>query len=166
MNGIFVLWVNSSYFNFSASYMHQASLETICLKKPFQLHYCPHNDAKSMVKRFIFLHKFTVIWNAWLIIADEANDWKRNADHKKRIIQHIRSSKSHWALPQCGEMTTFVKHLLRSHQRFAHGQRHPMHCLELLAEEVEWEQGSGPKGPMSCRTQGWSSIYPEMAYLG
>ena len=41
--------------------MHQVSLETICLKKPFQLHYCPHNDAKSMVKRFIFLHKFSVL---------------------------------------------------------------------------------------------------------
>ena len=28
-----------------------------------------------------------------------------------------------------------------------------MPCLEWLAAKVEWEQGSGPKGPMSCRTQ-------------
>ena len=40
-----------------------------------------------------------------------------------------------------------------SHPRIAHGQRYPMPCLEWLAEEVEWEQGSSPKGPMSCRTQ-------------
>ena len=40
-----------------------------------------------------------------------------------------------------------------------------MPCLEWSAEEVEWEQGSGPKGPMSCRTQGWISIRPEKAYL-
>ena len=43
-----------------------------------------------------------------------------------------------------------------SHLRIAHGQRYPMPCLEWLALEVEWEQGSGPKGPMSCRTQGWT----------
>ena len=49
--------------------------------------------------------------------------------------------------------------------RIAHGQRYPMPCLEWLVEEVEWEQGSGPKGPMSCRTQGWISIHPEKAYL-
>ena len=30
---------------------------------------------------------------------------------------------------------------------------------------TEWEQGSGPKGPMSCRIQGWISIRPERAYL-
>ena len=41
--------------------MHQVSLETICPLKAFQLHYCPDNDAKSMVKHFIFLHKFAVI---------------------------------------------------------------------------------------------------------
>ena len=40
-----------------------------------------------------------------------------------------------------------------------------MPCLEWLAEELEWEQGSGPKGPMSCRTQGWISRRPERAYL-
>ena len=38
-------------------------------------------------------------------------------------------------------------------------------CPAWIAEEVEWEQGSGPKGPMSCRTQGWISICPERAYL-
>ena len=43
--------------------MHQVSFETICLKNPFQLHCCPHNDAKSMVKHFIFLHRFSVIWS-------------------------------------------------------------------------------------------------------
>ena len=41
--------------------MHQVSLETICPLKAFQLHYCPDNDAKSIVKHFIFLHKFSVI---------------------------------------------------------------------------------------------------------
>ena len=40
-----------------------------------------------------------------------------------------------------------------------------MPCLEWSAEEVEWEQGSGPKGPMSCRTQGWISLRPEKAYF-
>ena len=37
------------------------SLETKCLLKAFQLHYCPDNDAKSMVKHLIFLRKFAVI---------------------------------------------------------------------------------------------------------
>ena len=41
--------------------MHQVSLETICPLKAFQLHYCPAKNAKSMVKHFIFLHKFSVI---------------------------------------------------------------------------------------------------------
>ena len=41
--------------------MHQVSLETICPLKAFQLHYCPDNDAKSIVKHLIFLHKFTVL---------------------------------------------------------------------------------------------------------
>ena len=41
--------------------MHQVSLETICPLKTFQLHYCPAKNAKSMVKHFIFLHKFSVI---------------------------------------------------------------------------------------------------------
>ena len=42
--------------------MHQVSLETICPLKAFQLHYCPDNNPKSMVKHFIFLHKFSVVW--------------------------------------------------------------------------------------------------------
>ena len=42
--------------------MHQVSLETICPLKAFQLHYCPDNDAKSIVKHFIFLHKFSVLY--------------------------------------------------------------------------------------------------------
>ena len=41
--------------------MHQVSLETICPLKAFQLHYCPDNDAKSIVKHFIFLHEFSVV---------------------------------------------------------------------------------------------------------
>ena len=41
--------------------MHQVSLETICPLKAFQLHYCPENNAKSMVKHFIFLQKFAVL---------------------------------------------------------------------------------------------------------
>ena len=40
-----------------------------------------------------------------------------------------------------------------------------MPCLEWSAEEVEWEQGSGPKRPMSCRTQGWISLRPGKAYF-
>ena len=40
-----------------------------------------------------------------------------------------------------------------------------MPCLEWLAEKLEWEQGSGPNWPMSCRTQGWISRRPERAYL-
>ena len=52
-----------------------------------------------------------------------------------------------------------------SHPRIAHGQRCPMPCLEWLSEEVEREQGSGPKRPMSCRTQGWISRRPEKAHL-
>ena len=41
--------------------MHQVSLKKICPLEAFQLHYCPDNDAKSMVKHFIFLQKFAVI---------------------------------------------------------------------------------------------------------
>ena len=37
------------------------SLETKHLLKASQLHYCPHDDAKSMVKHLIFLRKFAVI---------------------------------------------------------------------------------------------------------
>ena len=33
---------------------------------------------------------------------------------------------------------------------------------EWSSEEVEWEQGSGPKGPMSCRTQGGISRRPSI----
>ena len=48
--------------------MHQVSLDTICPLKAFQFHYCPDNDAKSILKHFIFLHKFSVLtrhitWN-------------------------------------------------------------------------------------------------------
>ncbi len=31
--------------------------------------------------------------------------------------------------------------------------------------KIESEQGSGPKGPMSCRTQGRISRHPEKAHL-
>jgi len=41
--------------------MHQVSLETICPLKAFQLHYCPDDDAKSIMKHFIFLHRFSVL---------------------------------------------------------------------------------------------------------
>ena len=58
-----------------------------------------------------------------------------------------------------------LTHVLTSHPRIAHGQRYTMPCWEWSNEEVEWEQGSGPKGPMSCRTQGWISIRPERACL-
>ena len=44
---------------------------------------------------------------------------------------------------------------LTSHPRIAHGQRYPMPCLEWSSRWVVLEQGSGPKGPMSCKTQGW-----------
>ena len=37
---------------------------------------------------------------------------------------------------------------------------HP--CLEWSSELVEREQGSSPKGPISCSTQGWISRRPEM----
>ena len=68
------------------------------------------------------------------------------------------------------QSTSLWKHRQRgkesetSHPRIAHGQRYPMPCLEWSTEEVEWEQGSGPKGPMSCRTQGWISRRPEKAH--
>ena len=52
-----------------------------------------------------------------------------------------------------------------SHPRIAHGQRYPLPCLQWSSEVVEWEQGSGPKGPMSCRTQGWISRRPEGEYI-
>ena len=42
--------------------MHQVSLETICPLKAFQLHYCPDNDAKSIVKHLVFLQKFAVLF--------------------------------------------------------------------------------------------------------
>ena len=41
--------------------MHQVFLEKICPLEAFQLHYCPDNDAKSMVKHLIFPRKFAVI---------------------------------------------------------------------------------------------------------
>ena len=48
-----------------------------------------------------------------------------------------------------------------SNPRIVHGQRYPMPCLEWSNEIVEWEQGSGLKEPMSCRTQGGISRRPE-----
>ena len=39
--------------------MQKVSLETTCSLKAF--HYCPDNDAKSIVKHFIFLPKLSVI---------------------------------------------------------------------------------------------------------
>ena len=49
--------------------MHQVFLETICLLTEFQLHYCPDNDAKSMVKHFNFLQKLAVLKREkrWLV---------------------------------------------------------------------------------------------------
>ena len=41
--------------------MPQVFLETIYTLKVFQLYYYPDNDAKSMVKCFIFLQKIAVI---------------------------------------------------------------------------------------------------------
>ena len=41
--------------------MHQVSLKKICPLEAFQLYYCPDNDAKSMVKHFIFLQTFAVL---------------------------------------------------------------------------------------------------------
>ena len=41
--------------------MHQVSFKTICPLKAFQLDSCPDNDAKSMVKHFIFLQTFAVL---------------------------------------------------------------------------------------------------------
>ena len=40
----------------------------------------------------------------------------------------------------------------------------PDALLGVIAEEVEWEQGSGPKGPMSCRSRvnfhaSWEGIF-------
>ena len=52
-----------------------------------------------------------------------------------------------------------------SHPRIAHGQRYPMPCWEWSTDEVEWEQGSRPKGLMSCRKQGGISKRPEGAYF-
>ena len=37
------------------------SLEIICLLKAFEYHHYPDTDAKSMVKRLIFLQKFAVL---------------------------------------------------------------------------------------------------------
>ena len=63
--------------------------------------------------------------------------------------------------PSTLQPTPNTQTCITSHPRIAHGQRYLMPCLEWLAEEVEWEQGSGPKKPMSCRTQGWISRCPE-----
>ena len=41
--------------------------------------------------------------------------------------------------------------------RIALGQQYPMPCLEWSSERVEWDQGGGPKGPMSYKTHGWKS---------
>ena len=40
-----------------------------------------------------------------------------------------------------------------------------MPCLEWSSDEVEWEQGSGSKGPKSCRALGWISRRPLGAYF-
>ena len=55
--------------------MHQVFFETTCPLEAFQLHYCPDNDAKSMVKHYIFLQKVVVIpiivpraWIAWTMV--------------------------------------------------------------------------------------------------
>ena len=66
-------------------------------------------------------------------------------------------------LPTFPSPPTHQCHQLTSHPRIAHGQRYPMPCWEWSSEEVEWEQGSSPKGPMSCGTQGGISIHPEGA---
>ena len=41
--------------------MHQVSLETICPLKASWHHYCPDNNAKSILKHFDFLQKFSVL---------------------------------------------------------------------------------------------------------
>ena len=49
-------------------YIQQVSLQTICPPKAFQLHYSSDNNAKCMVKHFIFLQKFSVIISSFSFV--------------------------------------------------------------------------------------------------
>ena len=85
-------------------------------------------------------------------------------NHKFVILlppKRIWSYSKKWACSATLKITVFFIFAIVN----AHGQQYPIPCSKWSAEEVEWEQGSGPKGPMSCRTQGWISIRPERAYL-
>ena len=67
--------------------MHQVSLKKICPLEAFQLHYCPDNDAKSMVKHFIFLQKFAVLNSHLRTLADH-----RTVDYcLKALCDHLES---------------------------------------------------------------------------
>ena len=59
-----------------------------------------------------------------------------------------------WFLISDSDFWWFYLLKVTSHPRIAHGQRYQMPCLERSVEGLEWEQGRGPKGPMSSRTQG------------
>ena len=68
------------------------SLETKYLLKAFQLHYCPDNDAKNMVKLFIFLQKFAVLrFCDYVFLALlTTNEGRKNQDvyHKQNQYNH------------------------------------------------------------------------------
>ena len=51
---------------------------------------------------------------------------------------------------------------ITSHPRISHSQRYPMPCSEWSPEDVDQEQGSGLKEPMSCRTWEWYSSRPSI----
>ena len=98
----------------------------------------------------------------------DLRDWRRgialtNCPYKQNKSAEMSLELSIFALAK-DQLLNRVQ-FRQSHPRIAHGQRYPMPCLEWLAKEVEWEQGSGPKGPMSCSTQRWISLHPEKAYF-
>ena len=67
--------------------------------------------------------------------------------------------------PSIPQPTPNIQTYSTSHPRIAHGQRYPMPCLGWSSEVVEWEQGSGPRGPMSCKTQEWISRWRFLGLL-
>ena len=106
--------------------MHQVSLETICPLKAFQLHYCPDNDAKSIVKHFIFLQKFSVI-------VREFNQNQSYVDEMKRnhflCFDRIVNQSQLW-------MTNKINHGLYSETR-THWKYHRICCPNQMNHDFQ-----------------------------
>ena len=99
---------------------------------------------------------------AWQVWDKHRHPYPQNRKPMSHLMETRPSIQSLRSIPLQGEAPQSLerekmkewRNKETSHPRIVHGQRCLMPRLEWSAEEVQWEQGSGLKGPMSCGTTG------------